>query len=223
MPRPAPLAAATRLPTAGRYGLLVFGLALYGLALRLMLDARVGVAPWEAFHLGVTRHLPLTLGTVSILTGMLIVAVSVLGLRERIGPGAVLNVLLIGLFLDLLAPLVPDPSGFLARWGQFGLGVGLLGLATGTYVAAGLGAGPRDGLVLGLSRRTGWDVARVRGGIELLVLALGWLLGGLVGWGTLAFALASGPAMRAGLGLYGLGQSPKPSAGAATHPAGKVP
>ncbi|MPY66163.1 membrane protein [Deinococcus sp. SDU3-2] len=223
MSRPAPLAAATRLPTAGRYALLVLGLALYGLALRLMLDARVGVAPWEAFHLGVTRHLPLTLGTVSILTGVLIVAVSALWLRERIGPGTVLNVLLIGLFLDGLAPLVPDPSGLLARWVQFGLGVGLLGLATGTYVAAGLGAGPRDGLVLGLSRRTGWDVARVRGGIELIVLALGWLLGGLVGWGTLAFALASGPAMRAGLGLYGLGRTPKPSAGAATHPAGRVP
>ncbi|MDL2345965.1 membrane protein, partial [Deinococcus sp. MIMF12] len=75
----------------------------------------------------------------------------------------------------------------------------------------------------GLSRRTGWDVARVRGGTELVVLALGWLLGGLVGWGTLAFALASGPAMRAGLGLYGLGQSPKPSAGATTHPAPEVP
>lgn len=222
-PRPAPLAAATRLPLPGRYGLLVFGLALYGLALRLMLDARVGVAPWEAFHLGVTRHLPLSLGTVSILTGVGIVALSALWLRERVGPGTVLNVLLIGLFLDGLAPLVPDPSSLLARWVQFVLGVGLLGLATGTYVAAGLGAGPRDGLVLGLSRRTGWDVARVRGGIELLVLALGWLLGGLVGWGTLAFALISGPAMRAGLGLYGLGQSPKPSVGAAPHPAGKVP
>ncbi|WP_084542844.1 YczE/YyaS/YitT family protein [Deinococcus murrayi] len=182
MPRPAPLAAATRLPTPGRYGLLVFGLALYGFALRLMLEARVGVAPWEAFHLGVTQHLPLTLGTASILTGVLIVGFTALFLRERMGPGTVLNVLLIGLFLDLLAPLVPRPPGILARWLQFVFGVGLLGLATGTYVAAGLGAGPRDGLVLGLSRRTGWDVARVRGGIELLVLALG---------------------------LYGLGQAPR--------------
>lgn len=84
MPRPAPLAAATRLPTPGRYGLLVFGLVLYGLALRLMLDARVGVAPWEAFHLGVTDHLPLTLGTVSILTGVLIVTFTALYLRERL-------------------------------------------------------------------------------------------------------------------------------------------
>lgn len=202
--RPAPLAAAARLPLPGRYALLVFGLALYGLSLRLMLDARVGVAPWEAFHLGVTRHLPLSIGLVSVLTGVLIVALTRLRLREPIGPGTVLNVLLIGLFLDVLGPLVPDPATLPGRWVQFVLGVALLGLATGTYVAAGLGAGPRDGLILGLSRVTGWKVAQVRSGIELAVLALGWVLGGQVGWGTLAFALTSGPAMSAGLALYGL-------------------
>ncbi|GAA5511410.1 hypothetical protein Dcar01_00119 [Deinococcus carri] len=209
MTRPAPLAALTRLPLPGRYALLVSGLFLYGLSLRLMLDARVGLAPWEAFHLGVTRHLPLSIGLVSILTGVLIVAFTALRLRERIGPGTVINVLLIGLFLDLLGPLVPDPAGLPARWVQFVLGVALLGFATGTYVAAGLGAGPRDGLVLGLSRQTGWEVARVRTGIELAVLGLGWLLGGLVGWGTLVFALGSGPAMSLGLGLYGLGRGGK--------------
>nr|WP_246580720.1 membrane protein [Deinococcus aestuarii] len=177
---------------------------MYGLSLRLMLDARVGVAPWEVLHLGVTRHLPLSIGLVSILTGVLIVAFTALRLREPIGPGTVINVLLIGLFLDVLGPLVPDPVALAGRWAQFLLGVALLGLATGTYVAAGLGAGPRDGLILGLSRMTGWDVARVRTGIELAVLALGWALGGLVGWGTLVFALGSGPAMAAGLALYGL-------------------
>lgn len=217
--RPAPLAAAARLPLPGRYALLVFGLLLYGLSLRLMLDARVGVAPWEAFHLGVTRQLPLSIGVVSILTGVLIVAFTRLRLRERIGPGTVLNVLLIGLFLDVLGPLVPDPAALPLRWAQFGLGVVGLGLATGTYVAAGLGAGPRDGLILGLGRVTGWPVARVRTGIELGVLGLGWLLGGQVGWGTLAFALTSGPAMSAGLALYGLrrgrpGAAAPPEAGA---------
>lgn len=204
MARPALLASLSGLPLPGRYALLVFGLFLYGLSLRLMLDARVGVAPWEVLHLGVTRHLPLSIGTVSILTGVLIVTFTALRLRERVGPGTVINVLLIGLFLDVLGPLVPDPAGLAGRWAQFVLGVGLLGLATGTYVAAGLGAGPRDGLILGLSRVTGWEVARVRTGIELAVLALGWALGGLVGWGTLVFALGSGPAMAAGLGLYGL-------------------
>lgn len=210
--RPAPLAAAARLPLPGRYALLVLGLALYGLSLRLMLDARVGVAPWEAFHLGVTRHLPLSIGAVSILTGVLIVALTRLRLREPIGPGTVLNVLLIGLFLDVLGPLVPDPAALPVRWAQFALGVAGLGLATGTYVAAGLGAGPRDGLILGLSRVTGWRVAQLRSGIELAVLGLGWALGGQVGWGTLAFALASGPAMAAGLALYGLRRGLAPPA-----------
>ncbi|WP_102127134.1 YczE/YyaS/YitT family protein [Deinococcus planocerae] len=204
MTRAAPLAFVTARPVWQRYFLLVFGLFLYGLSLRLMLDARVGVAPWEVLHLGVTRHLPLSIGMVSILTGVLIVAFTALRLREPIGPGTVINVLLIGLFLDVLGSLVPDPATLGGRWAQFLLGVGLLGLATGTYVAAGLGAGPRDGLILGLSRVTGWDVARVRTGIELAVLALGWALGGLVGWGTLVFALGSGPAMAAGLALYGL-------------------
>ncbi|WP_216323290.1 YczE/YyaS/YitT family protein [Deinococcus aestuarii] len=204
MTRPAPLAFVTAQPVGRRFLLLVFGLFLYGLSLRLMLDARVGVAPWEVLHLGVTRHLPLSIGLVSILTGVLIVAFTALRLREPIGPGTVINVLLIGLFLDVLGPLVPDPVALAGRWAQFLLGVALLGLATGTYVAAGLGAGPRDGLILGLSRMTGWDVARVRTGIELAVLALGWALGGLVGWGTLVFALGSGPAMAAGLALYGL-------------------
>lgn len=210
--RPAPLVALTRLPIPGRYVLLVFGLFLYGLSLRLMLDARVGVAPWEVLHVGITRHLPLSVGVVSILTGVVIVAFTALKLREKIGPGTLLNVLLIGTFLDVLAPLIPNPEELGLRWVQFVLGVALLGLATGTYVAAGLGAGPRDGLTLGLRRVYGWPVSRTRTGVEIVVLGTGLLLGGPVGWGTLVFALAIGPAMSAGLGLFGLGQKKEPPA-----------
>ncbi|MFB9994333.1 YitT family protein [Deinococcus oregonensis] len=206
MTRPAPLVALTRLPALGRYALLISGLFLYGLSLRLMLDARIGVAPWEVLHVGITRHLPLSVGVVSILTGLLIVAFTALKLREKIGPGTVLNVILIGTFLDVLAPLIPNPEGLGLRWLQFVLGVALLGLATGTYVAAGLGAGPRDGLTLGLRRVYGWPVSRTRTGVEVVVLATGLLLGGPIGWGTLVFALAIGPAMSAGLGLFGLAQ-----------------
>lgn len=204
--RSAPFAALTRLPPLGRYALLMFGLFLYGLSLRLMLDARVGVAPWEVLHVGVTQHLPLSVGVVSILTGVLIVAFTALKLREPVGPGTVLNVIFIGVFLDVLAPLVPNPKGLGLRWVQFVLGVILLGLATGTYVAAGLGAGPRDGLTLGLRRVYGWPVARTRTGVEVVVLATGLLLGGPIGWGTLVFALTVGPAMSAGMGLFGLAQ-----------------
>jgi uncharacterized protein len=193
-----------------RLSLLVAGLFLYGLALRMMLDAHVGLAPWEAFHQGVTRVLPLSIGVVSILTGALIVAVSWLTLRERPGLGTLLNVLGIGLFLDLLGPLVPNPTVLFAQWAQFLLGVLLLGLATGTYVAAGLGAGPRDGLVLALARRRGWPVAPLRSGVELVVLLLGWRLGGQVGLGTLVFALSIGPSMAFGLRLYGLNRGRAP-------------
>lgn len=202
----APLAGLVRPSRTGRLALLLGGLFLYGLSLRLMLDARVGVAPWEVLHVGLTRHLPLTVGVVSILTGAAIVAFTALRLRERIGLGTVLNVVLIGVFLDVLAPLIPNPEALGWRWGQFLLGVGLLGFATGAYVAAGLGAGPRDGLTLALRRVTGWPVPRIRSGVELVVLLLGWALGGPLGWGTLVFALAVGPAMGWGLGLFGVGK-----------------
>ncbi|WP_415831370.1 YczE/YyaS/YitT family protein, partial [Deinococcus frigens] len=189
------LAGLVRPSRPARLALLLVGLFLYGLSLRMMLDANVGVAPWEVLHVGLTRHLPLTVGVVSILTGVLIVAFTALRLRERVGLGTLLNVVLIGVFLDLLAPLVPNPVSVGWRWVQFLLGVGLLGFATGAYVAAGLGAGPRDGLTLALGRLTGWPVPRIRSGIELAVLLLGWALGGPLGWGTLVFALAVGPAM----------------------------
>lgn len=202
----APLAALVRPSRPARLALLLSGLFLYGLSLRMMLDARVGVAPWEVLHVGLTRHLPLTVGLAGILTGAVIVAFTASALRERAGLGTLLNVVLVGLFLDLLAPLVPDPAALGWRWAQFGLGTLLLGLATGAYVAAGLGAGPRDGLTLALGRVTGWPVPRVRTGLEVAVLLLGWALGGPLGWGTLAFALAAGPAMGWGLGLFGVGK-----------------
>ncbi len=202
----APLAGLVRPSRAGRLALLLTGLFLYGLSLRMMLDARVGVAPWEVLHVGLTRHLPLTVGVVSVLTGAAIVAFTALRLRERIGLGTVLNVVLIGVFLDVLAPLIPEPAALGWRWAQFLLGVLLLGFATGAYVAAGLGAGPRDGLTLALRRVTGWPVPRIRSGVELAVLLLGWAMGGPLGWGTLVFALAVGPAMGWGLGLFGVGK-----------------
>ncbi|UBV41858.1 membrane protein [Deinococcus taeanensis] len=185
-----------------RLALLVTGLTLYGLSLRLMLNAHVGVAPWEVLHVGITRWAPLSVGAVSILTGVVIVAFTALRLQERLGLGTLLNVLLIGAFLDLFATVVPEPAALPLRWAQFLAGVALLGLATGAYVGAGLGAGPRDGLTLALRRVTGWPVPRIRTGVEVAVLLAGWALGGPIGWGTLVFALTVGPAMGWGLRLF---------------------
>lgn len=205
----APFAAALRWGLPARYALLMLGLFLYGLALRLMLNAGLGLAPWEALHLGLAhqaqaRGWPLSIGLVSILTGVVIVALSTTLLREKIGPGTLLNVIFIGVWLDLLGRVVPLAGPLPLRLAFFGAGLGLLGVATGVYVAARLGAGPRDGLVLGLRRVTGWPVAPVRTGVEALVVLLAWLVGGSVGWGTLAFAVGVGPCMAFGLGLFGL-------------------
>lgn len=206
MPPAASLSPLTRgsLSLPGRYALLIGGLFLYGLSLRLMIDARIGVAPWDVFHLGLSGALPITVGQASIGAGLVLLAYTYFGLGERVGMGTLINVLLIGLFLDLLGPLIPDPSSWPLRAAQFAFGVLLLGLATGAYVGAGLGAGPRDGLMLGLNRRYGWPVARIRTAVELVVLGLGALLGGPVGWGTLAFALTVGPSVALGLRLFGV-------------------
>ncbi|GHG05603.1 membrane protein [Deinococcus piscis] len=201
----APLAGVSRWRFGPRLALLLTGLMLYGLSLRLMIDAGVGVAPWDVLHTGLARRLPLTVGQAGILMGVLVVSFSWLLLRQPVGLGTVLNTLLVGLFLDLF-DFLPQPTGLGLRWAELLGGTLLLGLATGTYVAAGMGAGPRDGLVMGLSQLSGLPVAAVRICIELGVLGVGWLLGGQVGLGTAAFALLSGPAMGWGLGLYGLGQ-----------------
>lgn len=204
MTRAAPLVDTQPWPFAARFALLVLGLFLYGFAIRLMLDANVGLSPWDAFHQGFARRAGISVGQASILAGVVVLGLGWLWLRVKPGLGSVMNMLLIGVFIDLLAPLSPHPALFLTQWGQFALGVLLMGLATGTYIASRMGAGPRDGLVIGLSGRYGFPVGRVRTGVELLVLLTGVLLGGHAGWGTLAFALAIGPAMSVGMGVYGL-------------------
>jgi hypothetical protein len=146
----------------------------------------------------------LSVGGASIAVGLLFLAVSARFLGMPVGVGSTLNMLLIGLYIDALLPRLPTAPGPFLAWTQFGAGIALVGLATGTYIASGFGAGPRDGLVLGLAGRTGWPVRYLRVGVELAVLAAGFLMGAKVGWGTLVFALAIGPAMSAGLGLYGL-------------------
>ena len=191
-------------PAAARFALLNGGLLLYGVGLSLMIAADVGLAPWDALHVGLARSIPgLSVGLASIAVGVALVLVSAGFLKVKVGVGSLLNMLLIGVYIDLLLPHLPRPAG-VAAWVFFVGGTGLVGLATGAYIASGFGAGPRDGLVLGLVARTGWPARYVRTGIELLVLVSGYLLGAKVGGGTLLFALMAGPAMSAGLKVFGL-------------------
>lgn len=170
---------------------LAFGLVLFGIGLALMVRAELGLAPWEVFHQGITRHTGIPIGTVGILTGI-VVLLGWIPLRERIGLGTVLNVMVIGVVIDLTLLAHPTVEHAVARWTLLGGGLLLVGLGSGFYIGAGLGPGPRDGLMTGLSRR-GLGLGRVRTTIELLMLGAGWLLGGTVGVGTVAFSFGIGP------------------------------
>jgi len=168
------------------------GLALYGLSMAVLIRSSLGLNPWDVLHEGITARTPLTFGTVTALTG-LVVLLGWIPLRQRPGVGTVANVLVIAVSVDVALALLPAPDGVVARVALLAGGVLANGLATASYVGARLGPGPRDGLMTGLHARTGVSVRAVRTGIELTVLALGWLLGGTVGIGTVVYALAIGP------------------------------
>lgn len=172
---------------------LLIGLWLYGVAIALMIEGAVGASPWDVFHLGVSRHVPLSFGMVMILTavGVLLAWVP---LRQMPGLGTVANTLLLGPFADINLALLATPDSLLVRCGYMLGGVAICAFATALYVGAQLGPGPRDGLMTGLARRTGWSIRRVRTFIEVTVLVIGVLLGGTVGVGTVVFALGVGPA-----------------------------
>jgi uncharacterized membrane protein YczE len=170
---------------------LVGGLVLFGAGIGLMVRADLGLAPWDVFHQGLAERAGLSIGTATILTGI-VVLVLWLPIRERPGLGTVLNVLLIGLVADATLALVDEPSATWQRVGLLVVGIYLFGPGSGWYIGAGLGPGPRDGLMTGIARR-GHSVRVVRTGIELTVLAIGAVLGGSVGIGTILFALAVGP------------------------------
>lgn len=171
---------------------LYVGLVLYGISLALLVRADLGLDPWDVLHQGVSEHTGLAIGTVTIIAGA-IVLVLWIPLRERPGLGTVSNVIVVGLVMNVALELIARTGHLAVRIPELLGGVLLCGLATGLYVGAALGPGPRDGLMTGLVRRTGRSVRVVRTGIEVTVLVTGWLLGGSVGIGTIVFALAIGP------------------------------
>lgn len=177
------------------------GLMLFGLSIAMMVSANVGLGPWDAFHQGVALRTPLTIGQAIVLAGLALIVVAAVLARVRPGVGTVLNMALIGPWVDLFLgwSAFPDPDGGLAGWALFLAGLVLIGFATGLYITAGLGAGPRDAFALALAERLGAPVRRARTMVEVVVLAIGWLLGGTVGLGTLVFAVTIGPLMQSGL------------------------
>jgi uncharacterized membrane protein YczE len=185
-----------------RLGQLVLGLALWGVAITLMIRSELGLGPWDAFHVGLHLQTGLTVGLANILTGTVIIAVT-LALRVRPGIAIVLNTLLIGAFVDLLLPLTPAAGAAWLGVIYFGGALLLAGVATGMYIGAGFGQGPRDALMLAVHERAGWSVQRARTALEVAVLAAGWLMGAPVGLGTVLYAVAIGPVVQWGLRRFG--------------------
>lgn len=186
-------AAAPRLP------LLVLGLVVFGFGIALMAEAGLGLGPWEAFHQGISRLTGLELGTVSILLGIPIVA-AWWPLGERPGIGTLVNIVLIGLATNAGLAVLPAAHAPIAQLAGMLLGVLVIGLGSGLYLAADLGPGPRDGLMTGIHRRFGWSIRRARTAVELSVFVAGWWLGGTLGLGTVVFALGIGPLVQLFLG-----------------------
>ncbi|MGN7831500.1 YczE/YyaS/YitT family protein [Pseudoxanthomonas sp. 22568] len=171
---------------------LLVGLWLYGLAIALMVKGAIGASPWDVFHLGLSLHLPVSFGVVMIITAV-VVLLAWMPLRQMPGLGTVANSLLLGPFADISLAMLGTPESLWLRIAYMLGGVLTCAFATALYVGAQLGPGPRDGLMTGLSRRTGWSIRKVRTIIEVTVLIVGVLLGGVVGVGTVIFALGVGP------------------------------
>lgn len=189
---------------AARVGALFLGLVVIAVAVVFLLESRLGLAPWEVLHLGLARHSPLSIGTASIVVGLSVLCVS-WAFGQPPGFGTVANAVVIGACVDLLLRLehVTDLSkgGLPFRALLLVVAVGAFGLGSALYIGAGLGAGPRDSLMLVGSRRTGIRIAGVRLTMELVVVIIGFSLGGVVGVGTLLFVLLIGPVVEASFWL----------------------
>lgn len=174
----------------------VFGLLLFGIGIALLIEAELGAAPWDVFHTGVSELTGIGVGNIIILTGIALLLLWI-PLREQPGLGTILNAVLIGVFVDVVSPIIPDDSGLLIRSVMMIAGVVAIGIGSGFYIGAGLGPGPRDGLMTGLAKRSigsrKISIRVARTCVEITVLIIGIALGGAVGVGTAAFTLGIGP------------------------------
>ncbi|MFZ5854047.1 MAG: YczE/YyaS/YitT family protein [Chloroflexota bacterium] len=188
-------------PVVRRLPGLLIGLIVFGLGIALMVQAGLGLGPWEAFHQGLARLTGLQIGTVSILLGLPILLLW-WPLGERPGLGTLLNVALIGTATNAGLTVIPAQLELPGQLAMMITGVLVIGIGSGLYLGADLGPGPRDGLMTGLHHRFGWSIRRARTAIELSVLVLGFLLGGTVGLGTVVFAFGIGPIVQWALPIF---------------------
>ncbi|KKB73625.1 MULTISPECIES: YczE/YyaS/YitT family protein [Bacillus] len=173
------------------------GLIVLSFGVSLTIEGKaLGIGPWDAFHYGLFVLLGLSVGQWSIIVGAVIVGLTSLFTKAWPKIGALLNMLLIGIFIDFFNFILPDPETHVSTAVIFLLGIVFTGYGVGIYVSANLGAGPRDSLMLLISEKTGWNVQWVRNGMELTILFIGWLLGGPIGIGTVLTAILTGVILR---------------------------
>ena len=175
-----------------RFLQLIVGSVLFGASIGFVIQSQLGAFPWDVLHQGLARHLPITVGMGNIITGVSILLLWI-PLRQALGLGTILNAVAIGVFTDLTILLVPVAETLPLQGAFMAGGILLNGIATATYIGSQFGPGPRDGLMTGLARVTGRSIRLVRTGLEAAVVAVGFLLGGTLGVGTLLYALAIGP------------------------------
>jgi uncharacterized membrane protein YczE len=194
------------------------GLVLYGISLAMEVRAGLGLDPWDVFHQGIANHTGLSFGTVVIVVGALVL-LAWIPMRQKPGLGTVSNVIVIGLVVDVALDVIPAAGPLAAQFALLLAGVFLNAVAGAAYIGAGLGPGPRDGLMTGLVARTGRSVRIVRTSIEVGVLSVGALLGGSVGIGTVVYALGIGPLLHVLLPLFTVRPSPRSPLSPAPQPA----
>jgi uncharacterized membrane protein YczE len=184
---------------------LLGGLVIYGFSSSFMIEAALGINPWDVLHQGVARNTSISIGTVTILVGVLVL-LGWIPLRQRPGLGTVANAIVIGVAVDWGLNLLSRPDDIAVRVTFLAIGVVFNGIATGLYIGAGMGPGPRDGLMTGIAAR-GHSIRVVRTGMELTVLLLGWALGGNLGVGTVVYALAIGPIAHITIPAFTIGKA----------------
>jgi uncharacterized membrane protein YczE len=192
-------------PSRARLARLMFGLTLFGAGEALMIASELGNSPWTVFAEGAALRTGVGIGTATVVISFLIL-LAWIPLRQRPGLGTILNAIVIGVVIDLVLVVAERPDALVARGALLAAGIVLVAVGSGFYLTSYLGPGPRDGLMTGLHRRTGTPIGVVRTAIEVTVLIVGFALGGTLGVGTLAFALAIGPAIAAVLRLMARGR-----------------
>ena len=187
-------------PKISTFLFLCFGLTLFGLGEGLLIVSSTGASPWSVLAQGISLNVALSIGAITILISV-VVLIFWIPLNQRPGIGTILNALIVGLMIDVCIKFVPTPENYVSQLLLAILAVLTVGLGGGIYLVANLGAGPRDGLMVGLQQKTSLPIAAVRAFLEITVMSIGWYLGGTVGVGTLLFAFGIGPAVALGMFL----------------------